>query len=134
MSGGNQYNRPGTRYYVNSATRQRNHGDPCVEDGFAVGVAQKQKQPAATAALSAAAVIAAAEAFVIICKGIVRVPFVAGAVKGSTVWINNTNDALTLADPGSGNGRKFGRVVEIAGQRGTGAGFMRVDLDAKDSF
>jgi hypothetical protein len=133
MSGANQYNRPGTRYYVNAATRQRNHGDPAVEDNV-VGISQKQRQPSAAAALTSYRVIAAAESFVIICKGIVRVPFVAASVKGSTVWINVTNDALTLADPGGGNGRKFGRVVEIAGQRGTEVGFMRVDLDAKDSF
>lgn len=133
MSGANQYNRPGARYYVSSATRQRNHGDPAYEDGRS-GIAQKQKTVPSTSALSAARVIAAAEAFVIIVKGVVRVPFVAGAVKGSTVWINITNDVLTLADPGGGNGRKYGMVTEIAGQRATEAGFMRVDLDARDSF
>jgi hypothetical protein len=133
MSGSNQYNRPGARYYVNAATRQRNHGDPCVEDNM-VGVAQKQKQPSSTIALASYKVIAVGESHVIINKGVVRVPFVAGAVKGSTVWINITNDAITLTDPGAGNGRKFGRVVEIAGQRATETGFMRVDLDAKDSF
>lgn len=133
MSGANQYNRPGTRYYVNAATRQRNHGAPCVEDGV-VGIAQKQKAVSSAAGLVQPAVIAAAEPFVIICKGVVRVPFVAASVKGSTVWMNVTNDALTLTDPGGGNGRKFGRVVEIAGQRGTETAMMRVDLDMKDSF
>lgn len=127
------YNRPGSRYYVNAATRQRNHNAVCVEDNV-VGVAQKQKSVAGDQGLANQAVILAAEPFVIVCKGIVKVPFVAASVKGSTVWINVTNDALTLADPGGGNGRKFGRVVEIAGQRNTQTGFMRVDLDLKDSF
>lgn len=133
MSGANQYNRPGTRYIVNASTRQRNHGDPAVEDNV-VGIVNKQKQPASTAALATYKQIAVAEPCVMIVKGVVRVPFVAGAVKGSTVWLNATNDVLTLVDPGAGNGRKFGRVVEIAGQRATETGFMRVDLDMKDSF
>lgn len=133
MSGANQYSRPGLRYPVNASTRQRNHGDPAVEDNI-VGIVNKQKQPSSTAALSSYKQIAVAEPCVMIVKGIVRVPFVATAVKGSTVWINVTNDVLTLVDPGAGNGRKFGRVVEIAGQRATETGFMRVDLDMKDSF
>lgn len=129
MAGGNQYNRPGTRYYVNAAAAQINHGDPAIADSV-VGVAQKQKQPSSTAALSAAAVIAVGEPYVIICKGVVRVPFVAASVKGSPVYIT-AGGVLTLTSAGN---TKFGRVVEIAGQRGTTTGFMRVDLDMKDSF
>lgn len=127
------YNRPGARYYVNASSILRLHGDACVEDNV-VGVANKQKQPLVTAGLTAYNQIQVGEPFAIINKGIVKVPTVGGAVKGSTVWINVTNQVLTLTDPGAGNGRKFGRVVEIAGQRGTQTGFMRVDLDAKDSF
>jgi hypothetical protein len=129
------YNRPGTRYYVNSASRARQHRAACVEDNV-VGTAQKQKQPTSDVGLAgnAQTTIAVGEPFVIICKGVVKVPFVAGFAKGDPVWINITNDVLTEADPGGGNGRKFGRVVEIQGQRGTETGFARVDLDMKDSF
>lgn len=129
------YNRPGTRYYVNAASRARQHRAACVEDNV-VGTAQKQKQPTSDVGFtgSAQTTIALAEPFAIVCTGIVKVPYVATAAKGSTVWINVTNDALTLVDPGAGNGRKFGRVVEIQGQRGTETGFMRVNLDMKDSF
>lgn len=126
------YNRPGGRFYANSSLA-RVHGQACQESNY-VGVAQKQKQPASDQGLSVQANIAVAEPFCIITKGIVTVPFVATSVKGSTVWINVTNDVLTLTDPGGGNGRKFGRVHEIQGQRATPTGFMRVDLDAKDSF
>jgi hypothetical protein len=127
------YNRNGTRYYVLSASRQRVQGAPAVEDSV-VGVVQKQVQPKGDVGLSVQAIIAAAEPCVIVCKGIVQVPFVATSVKGSTCWIHATTDALSVADPGAGNGRKFGRVVEVQGQRGTPTGFMRVDLDSKDSF
>lgn len=126
------YNRPGSRYYT-TATVAHNHGDACHEDNV-VGVAQKQKTPSSTAALSTYQQIGIGESFVIVCKGIVKVANVTSAVKGSTVWIHATTQALTLTDPGGGNGRKFGRVVEIAGQRGVESGKMRVDLDMKDSF
>jgi hypothetical protein len=99
MAGGNQYNRPGTRYYVNAAAAALNHGDPAIADGV-VGVAQKQKQPSATAALSAATVIAIGEPYVIICKGVVRVPFVATCVKGTPLYITAAG-VLTVTAPGT---------------------------------
>lgn len=130
------YNRPGTRYYT-TATKAVLHKGAVVEDNI-VGVAQKTKQPLSSQGIGGSpdpqVNIPIGETFTIVCAGIVKVPFVATSVKGSTVWINITNNALTLTDPGAGNGRKFGRVVEIQGQRGTETGFMRVNLDAKDSF
>jgi hypothetical protein len=130
------YERPGRRHYA-TAIRALSHGAPCVVDEF-VGVASKQKQPLSSAGLGGTPNpqinIPIGEQFVIVEAGIVLVPYVATAAKGSTVWINVTNDALTLTDPGAGNGRKFGRVEEIQGQRNTPTGFMRVNLDRKDSF
>lgn len=124
------YNRPGTRYYA-TAVRELTHKDPCVVNGI-VGTAQKQKAPAAGAAIGAAqTTIAVGEDFVIVCKGIVEVPYVATAAKGSPIYIDDTNDTLTLTATAN---VKFGLVVEIQGQRGTPTGFMRVDLDKKDTF
>jgi hypothetical protein len=76
-----------------------NHGDPAIEDNV-VGVAQKQKQPSSTAALSAATVIAIGEPYVIICKGVVRVPFVATCVKGTPLYITAAG-VLTVTAPGT---------------------------------
>lgn len=129
-------NRPGRIKYV-TATKTTTHGAPCAESNF-VGVAVKQTAPSWSTAYSAQQTIAIGEKFAIIAKGYVEVDSaiagLAGAVKGDTVWINNTNNALTLTDPGAGNGRKYGRVSELAGQRGGATNRLRVDLDSKDSF
>ena len=122
--------RPGAGHYT-TATKVVAHGAPCVEDGQIVGVAIKQKAAGWSAGLAAQSSIAIGEPFHIRTKGIKQVPFVTGAVTGSSVYINVTNNALTLTDPGAGNGRRYGRVVEIQGQRGCPTGFMRVDLDQK---
>jgi hypothetical protein len=129
-------NRPGRIKYV-TATKTTTHGNPCVEVNFC-GVAVKQVPPSWSTAYSAQQTIAIGEKFAIIAKGIVEVDSaiagLSGAVKGDTVWINNTNNALTLTDPGSGNGRKYGRVAGLAGERGGASNRLRVDLDSKDSF
>jgi hypothetical protein len=123
------YSRPGYMYYA-TATVAHDHGAPVIYDGVA-GVAVKQKAPSGGAAAGAPQrQIANGEQFAIISKGIVQVPNTITAIKGSPVYIT-AGHALTLTGPGAG---KFGRVVEIAGQRGTPTGMMRVDLDKKDSF
>jgi Uncharacterized conserved protein (DUF2190) len=128
------YNRPGTRYYVNAATKAVLHAAPVVEDNV-VGVAQKQKQPLSSVGIGGAPNpqinIPVGEAFAIVCKGIVQVPYVATAAKGTPIYITATNNTLSLTAAGN---VKYGRVVEIQGQRGTPTGFMRVDLDSKDSI
>lgn len=125
-------NRPGRMFYT-TATKVVLHGKPAVEENMA-GVAVKQKEPSITSGLAGRDSIAIAEDFALIVKGVVEVDEVAAAIPGSTVWINNTNNVLTLTDPGTGNGRQFGRVVEIEGERGIPTNRMAVDLDAKDSF
>lgn len=119
------------------ATKVTLQGAPCVELNYA-GVAVKTAAVSWSAGLVNPASIAIAESFNIINKGEVEVAStiagLAGAVKGDTVWINATNNALTLTDPGGGNGRQYGRVSELAGVRGGAANRLRIDLDAKDSF
>jgi hypothetical protein len=136
------YNRPGFMYYAIATVGTHLHGDPVLYDGVA-GVAVKQKAVAAGAAAGAATqkAIANGEQFAIISKGIVQLPntqtgrvggTALSAIKGSPIYITAAH-ALTLT---SGTNAKFGRCVEVAGAlgRGTPTGYMRVDLDKKDSF
>jgi hypothetical protein len=124
------YERPGQGYYA-VATKVTNHGAACVEDGV-VGVAIKQKASSWQAAQAAQNQIGIGEAFHIRTKGIRQVATVGGATKGAMVWIVKATNALQLTATGASAGYKFGVVVELAGQRGTPTGYMRVDLDLKD--
>lgn len=134
------YNRPGARVRIASATRSRLHYTPaCEGTGSAtiVGMTQKTQQPSSAVGFSGNAqiTIGVAEPFTMIVKGVVQVPFITSSVQGSTVWINETNDVLTLTDPGSSHGHKFGKVTDPNPSTPFGAsGLMSVDLDAKDSF
>jgi hypothetical protein len=123
------YERPGAGYYA-TATKVVNHSAPVTEDGV-VGVAVKQKAPKWDAGSATQAQIAIGESFHIRTKGIKQVPFVAGATKGVPVYIVAASNALTLTAAGN---LKYGRVVSLPGERGTPSGYMRVDLDAKDSY
>lgn len=124
------YSRPGYMYYA-TATKAVNHGDPCVENGVC-GVAVKQKAPPSTAAAGTPQKqIAVSEPFAIISKGVVQVPNTITATKGAPIYITAATNALTLTAAGN---VKYGLCVEVAGQRGTPTGRMRVDLDKKDSF
>ena len=133
-----------------TATAARQHGDLCAEDSV-VGQAVKQKAVGSGVAAGAAIqqAIASGEAFAIISKGVIQIPnTVTGraggaalnAVKGSPVYVTvaagatPAAPALALAGPASATLLKVGRVVEVAGQRGTPTGLMRVDLDKKDSL
>lgn len=123
------YSRPGYMYYATAATTHL-HGVPVVYDGVP-GVAVKQKAPASGAGSGTPQKeIANGEQFAIITKGIVQVTNAITAIKGSPIFITAAH-ALTLT--GTAN-VKFGKCVEIAGQRGTPTGMMRVDLDKKDLF
>jgi predicted RecA/RadA family phage recombinase len=130
------YNRPG-RSYPTVATQAWVHGLPCIEQGVP-GVAVKQQEPgfgigpAFTGVTPNVAfkAIAIGEKFLIIDKGIVQVPTVAGFAKGDTIYITT---AGVLTETASGNS-KFGKVVEVAGERGTPTGYVRIDLDLKSLF
>lgn len=125
--------RPGAREYV-VATKAVVHGAPCVEKNY-VGVALKQIAAPAGTGLGSSLIntIQVTEAFVIATKGRVYITNPASAfAKGDPVYITVADNSLVA---GAGTGIvKFGRVAEIAGERGVGTGKMRVDLDAKDSF
>lgn len=124
------YSRPGRGVYVTNNGTSRQNGDPVVLNNI-VGVAVKQKAPVVPGLPADQRTIVAAEDFFIVAKGIVQVPAVGGVAKGDAVYINTTTSALSNSATGS---VAFGRVVELAGQRGTPTGKMRVDLDLKDSI
>ena len=121
-----------TGYYA-TATKQVNHGDPCVENNIA-GIALKQKTPAWNANYSDLKKITVGEDFLIRHLGTVEVPTLGGAAKGAAVYITTATNALTLTAPGAGLGFPFGRVVELAGQRGTSPGAMMVNMDLRDNI
>lgn len=122
------YNRPGPGVYVTNGATAINHGQPTTVANF-VGVAVKQKARGFDQPLSNQAVIDPGEQFFLITKGVVQVSNagLTAAVKGDEVFIA----AGALAASGT---VKFGRIVEVAGERGTPLNKVRIDLDAKDSF
>jgi hypothetical protein len=124
------YNTTGKIFYTTNTTNgDLDHGQPVISEGVA-GVAVKQGIPAWDTAVADLSVIADDEDFAIIHKGVVQVAEVAGFAVGDDVWITSGN---VLTETSTGNSR-FGRVVEIEGERGTPSNHVRIDLDAKDSF
>lgn len=134
------YSRPGYMYY-DVATKSVVHGGSVTEHGM-VGVAVKQgNAPFGTGpAFSAPGVvnpllntIAIAEPFAMITKGIVEVPLtgIVTPAKGDAVYIVAADNTLTKT---AGANLKYGRIVEIAGQRGCPTGKVRIDLDHKATF
>jgi hypothetical protein len=125
------YNRPGRGVYVTNNGTTRVNGDPVALNNI-VGVCIKQKAPTIPNLPVDAKTIQAGEDFFIVAKGIVQVPAVGGVAKGDAIYITSATSALGNA---SGAGIvPYGRVVELAGSRGTPTGKMRVDLDLKDSI
>lgn len=125
------YNRPGRGVYVTNNGTTRVNGDPVALNNI-VGVCIKQKAPVPPSLPVDAKTIQAGEDFFIVAKGIVQVPSVGGAVKGDAIYIDTTSSALFGV---TAAGRvPYGRVVELAGSRGTPVAKMRVDLDLKDSI
>jgi hypothetical protein len=129
--------RPGQIDY-HTATKAVNHGAPCTEDA-SVGIAIKQVAAPAGTGLGAVAInqVAIGEQFAIVKRGRVYVDNAgtgAPYTKGTLLYIITASNALTNAAQTPPTGYKFGRVVEVAGQRGVGTGKMRVDLDDRDSI
>jgi 3D (Asp-Asp-Asp) domain-containing protein len=118
-----------TGYYA-TATKLVNHGDPCIEGGVA-GIALKQQSPGWQTAFADVKKIQIGEPFLIREKGRVEVATLGGAVKGQSVFITPATNALTLT--GTAPAIPFGKVVELAGQRGTPTGRMMVDLEMRDN-
>lgn len=125
------YNRPGRGVYVtNDSGGVIQHGTPVAIDNY-VGVALKQKAPGWDSLVADETEIENGEQFFLITKGIVQVDTVTGFAKGDAVYIDDSTNTLTET---STDNIKFGRVHEVAGERGTPTGKVRIDLDAKDSF
>lgn len=129
--------RPGNAFYA-VATKAVQHNAPCIELGFS-GRAVKQIAAPAGTGLGATIItqIQVGEAFIIRDKGRHYFPNTRSEggtfAKGDPVYIIAATNLLT-ATSNSGANPKFGRVAEIAGERGVGTGMMRVDLDAKSTF
>jgi hypothetical protein len=135
--------RPGQVHYA-TATAILTHGQACVIDGF-VGQAIKQQAAPAGTGLGASAItqIAIGEKFIVQIKGRIYMANtqtgLAGAtalsaIKGSPVYITIATGILNITGPASGTVARFGRVTEVAPERGVATGNMRVDLDAKDGL
>lgn len=126
--------RPGNGVYVaNNKDAEEfplSHGDVATEDGF-VGVAVKQKARSFADGMAVQAVIDEDEEYFLITKGVVTVDTVSGLAVGDDVWIIAEENKLTET---KGENLPFGRVTEIAGERGCPEGKVRIDLDAKDGI
>lgn len=130
------YFRPGREVYaVNNSGDIYLHGQAVVEtvgSGTFVGIAVKQKTSHWSDGLAAMNQIQALEPYLIIRQGVVQVADGgAGFADGDSVYIDSTN---VLTKTSSGN-TKFGKVVEVpADGRGVPTGFVRVNLDEKETF
>lgn len=127
------YNRPGHVEVDVVATKAVAHGAITWEQGKP-GVAVKTREEPITAGITARNQIAIGEAFNLIVKGVVQVANGAAFVRGDPVYITIASNTLTKTGPASATVGKVGVVSEVAGQRGTPAGLMRVNLDLKDTL
>lgn len=127
------YNRPGHVQVDAVATKAIAHGTITWEDGMP-GVAVKTREEQIAAGTAARSQIAIGEAFNLIVKGVVQVANAGGFVRGDSVYITKATNVLSKAGPASATLGKVGVVSEIAGQRGTPTGQMRVNLDLKDTL
>lgn len=130
------YFRPGREVYaVNNSGGIYLHNQPVVEtvgSGKYVGVAVKQKPAHWSDGLTAQNQIQALEPYLIIRQGVVQcADGGAGFADGDQVYITSAN-ALTKTSTGN---TKFGRVVEVpADGRGVPTGFVRINLDERETF
>lgn len=122
-------NRPGRGVHVKNGSTAINHADPVKNSNY-VGQAIKQKGVGWELGLDAQAVIAKDEEYFLVTKGLVVVDEVSGNAKGDAIYITSEN-VLTKT---KGENTPFGRVYNVAGERGLPTGKVRIDLDAKDSF
>jgi hypothetical protein len=127
------YDRPGKIAYIPQGPGAPVQHNAPVKVGALRGFAIKQKATKWSDGYGTAqTTIAATEPCAAKVKGVGLAPLVSGATRFAGCWINPDN---TLAlDGGVANSVKFGLIVELPGDRGCPAGFMRVDLDLRDSF
>lgn len=128
------YSRPGPGVYVTNGQTALTHGQAVASGNF-VGVAVKQKVRSWKDGYAVQKTIDASEPYYILTKGVVQVTSAATAIassaQGDAVYIDSSNN---LTPASSGGNLKFGRIVSVAGDRGTPTGKCRIDLDLKSSF
>lgn len=120
---------PGNVAYVTASANVR-HKAPASDDGYA-GAAIKQKIPAADGVRADRDLIVASEAYIIVLRGKIDVPAasVPGIAKGAFVYVTDADNAVSAA---AGAGKTvLGRVSELAGERGTPADKVRVNMDQR---
>src|SRR5438552_2385023 len=113
------------------ATKVTPHGTLCVENNIP-GVAVKTKEEAISAGIPARTSIAIGEKFNQIVAGVVQVDNAgtgAPYARGDAIYIIPATNVVTNVATAN---VKVGRVEEIAGERQTPTGKMRVNLDLKD--
>ncbi len=118
----------GGHFYC-TATKAVRHGAPCIEQNVK-GIAVKQKDPGYLGAFADRNLVAISEQFMILHKGQVEVDTVAGFAKGELVYIIAATNVLTESAAGN---VPYGRIVEVAGERGCPTGKVRIDLDEVDA-
>lgn len=127
------YLRPGVvSYHV--ATKQVVHGNPTTEDHVA-GTAVKQQEKSWTLGTANRDRVEIGEPFAILHKGEAQIPasLVSAPAKGDPIFITEADNTLTKTT--AAGKLPFGRIISIAGDnRGTPTGFIRIDMDARDSI
>lgn len=125
------YQRPGNSVYVtNGSSGVYLHGQPVLE-GSEAGIAVKQKPAHWSDGLAAQNQIQVGEPYLILRRGIVQVANTGSFTKGQALYITSANALTGTATSNT----KFGRVVEVPTDgRGVPTGFVRVNLDERNSF
>lgn len=113
------------RVYYATASKEVEHGAPAEEDNFG-GIAIKQQARDYDAASPAYKTIAVGEDFAILVRG--EVEIAADHANGTLLYIDPDDNTVTET---STNNVVLGRVTNVAGERGTPAGHIRVNLDIK---
>jgi hypothetical protein len=130
------YQRPGNSVYVtNASSGIYLHGQPVIETrdtGAEVGIAVKQKPAHWSDGLAAQNQIQVGEPYLILRRGVVQVADGgANFHDGDPVYITSANALTKTATANT----KFGRVVEVPTDgRGVPTGFVRVNMDERNSF
>lgn len=116
------------------------HGQLASDDGF-VGRVIKTSIPAQDAARATRALVLAGESYNLRPRNVAEVKIVStasagvaawditGVTKGALVYITDATNVLTLA--AAGGKSVLGKVTHLAGEQGTPANTVRVDLQQK---
>lgn len=124
-----EYNlEPGNVAYVVAGVNVR-HKAIASDDGY-TGVAIKQKIPAADGVRADRDLIVAGEAYILALRGKcdVLASDLPGITKGTLVYVVPATNAVSVT---ATNNLVLGRVSELAGERGTPADKVRINMDQR---